>query len=254
MASTLPSAEPINKYVVFSERLLENLGAPLTENAKVFDLGSGSGNLVNSFRERGYDCLGADLYGEGGVHETQAHLSNIDSVSPYILPYESSTFSFAISQNVFEHVMDYDSTLSELSRVLKPGSVSLHMFPARYIPIEEHVFIPWASIFQSYAYLYCWSWFSKLSPKWRRSERGKLSWTETANRNKEFLEVGLNYLPGEEILVCAKRHFSTAYFGDKYLFGLWPGRISKLETLTRIFPFILKLHSAFRMRVLILRK
>jgi SAM-dependent methyltransferase len=242
------------KYIQFSERLLRELDSPLAPGSKVFDLGSGSGKLVKAFRDNGYDCLGADLYGDQGIDKNHEHLSNIESLVPYILPFDNDEFDYALSQNVFEHVQDYDTTFSELARILKPGAFSLHMFPTRYYPIEEHVFVPGASIFRSYAYLYSWSWFSKLNPKWRRTERIQLSWSDTAHRNKEFLDIAVNYLTGDEILDYAQRHFTSATFIDHYFFKLWPGKISKMNKLTQLFPFLLKLHSTFRMRILLVKK
>jgi ubiquinone/menaquinone biosynthesis C-methylase UbiE len=244
----------IRKYVTFSERILAKLGSPLFPNARVFDLGSGGGNLARSFHDSGYECFGADLYSEGGPQTKFPYLTKIDSLDPYVLPYDDSEFDFAISQNVFEHVEDYDSTLSELSRILKPGAYSLHMFPARYNLIEQHVHVPGGTLFQSYGYLLFWAWFSNLNPKWRNSPRGRQKWSLTAANNRKFLQESTNYLTGREILSKAEKYFSSAEFVDRYLFEFWPGKITGLKPLVDIFPFLLRLHSAFRMRVLLVRK
>jgi ubiquinone/menaquinone biosynthesis C-methylase UbiE len=244
----------IEKYVIFSERLLSKMKASLDPGARVFDLGSGGGKLVEAFLDGGYECLGADLYGDATHYKRLKNLRKIESLDPYVLPFSSAEFDFSLSQNVLEHVQDYDATFAELSRIMKPGAYSLHMFPPKLTPIEQHVFVPGATIFQSYWYLYIWSWFSNLNPKWRGTERARLSWSEAAHRNQEFLKVGCNYLSGEEILVHARRHFSHASYADRYLFEFWPGKISKFNKLVKLFPFLLSIHSAFRMRVLLVQK
>ena len=244
----------IDKYVTFSERILSRLDAALNRESRVFDLESGGGKLVEAFLDRGYKCFGADIYVDNSISKRPEYLRTIKSLDPYILPFANAEFDFSLSQNVFEHVQDYDATFAELSRIMKPGAYSLHMFPSKLSPIEQHVFVPGATVFQSYWYLYIWSWFSNLNPKWRGTERARMGWSEAAHNNQEFLKTGCNYLSGEEILAHARRHFSTAYFADNYLFEYWPGKIANLNKLVQIFPLLLRIHSAFRTRVLLVQK
>ena len=58
------------------------------------------------------------------------------------------SFDFCYSTSVFEHVMDYNQPLSEICRVLRPGAWTLHIFPARWRPVEPHIFTPFGGRFQ----------------------------------------------------------------------------------------------------------
>jgi methylase of polypeptide subunit release factors len=51
-------ADQFNKFVVFSERLLNEMNAPLGPNSKILELGSGSGLLVEAIRSYGFDGYG----------------------------------------------------------------------------------------------------------------------------------------------------------------------------------------------------
>jgi hypothetical protein len=57
------------------------------------------------------------------------------------------TWSF--SNQVFEHVMDYPTTLREIHRVLTPGGAFLHIFPSRYKFIEPHMLVPLGGVLRS---------------------------------------------------------------------------------------------------------
>ena len=78
-------------------------------------------------------------------------------MQPYRLPFEDNRFDYVISSQVLEHVMDYDATFGEIRRVLKPGGISLHTFPSRYVLIEPHTFIPLASVIKSRSWLRLWA-------------------------------------------------------------------------------------------------
>lgn len=63
-------------------------------------------------------------------------------------PFCEDSYDFCLSTSVFEHVTEYDKPISEISRVLRPGGWTLHVFPARWRPIEPHVFVPFGGRFQ----------------------------------------------------------------------------------------------------------
>ena len=46
------------------------------------------------------------------------------------LPFTDATFDFCFSDQVFEHIFDYRTTMSEIARVLKPGAISITASPA----------------------------------------------------------------------------------------------------------------------------
>ena len=55
------------------------------------------------------------------------------------LPFDSNSFDYIISFDVFEHVQSIQKTLVECKRVLKPGGVLFAVFPSFYTPTEAHL-------------------------------------------------------------------------------------------------------------------
>ncbi len=79
-------------------------------------------------------------------------------MNKYKLPLEDDSIDFLFSGQVFEHVIDYPTTLAEIQRVLKPYGFSLHDFPSRYKVIEPHVYFPFASIVKNKTWLTFWAY------------------------------------------------------------------------------------------------
>jgi len=112
---------------------------------RALDYGCGAGQTVRLLRERQLDAWGCDVYYEGGDSSPQIP----DELRPYIrrmagniIPYEHASFDVVLSNQVFEHVPDLEAALSEIARVLKPGGVSLNLFPDRGVWREGHCGIP----------------------------------------------------------------------------------------------------------------
>lgn len=57
-------------------------------------------------------------------------------------PFASDSFDFVVSNQVLEHVHHLESFLAELSRVLRPGGRSFHLFPLKNCLLEGHVRVP----------------------------------------------------------------------------------------------------------------
>ena len=147
---------PANRFDLFRLMLAE-LGFTIQPNMKVLDFGAGEGNLVALALAQGFDAYGCDLY------DIQ-YSSTLDSdpttialrdegrlrriPTPYQLPFEDSSIDVVISNQVFEHVLNYPQAIEELRRVMRVGGVFLHAFPSRYRVIEAHIFVPLASMFR----------------------------------------------------------------------------------------------------------
>ena len=108
--------------------VLRDQGVPIGGATKVLDLGCGAGKLVQAAREQGYDFHGCGL-GLRDAHTNadaflvaQGILRDIDR-NPYHLPFDDGTFDVVISDQVFEHVMDYPTTLRETQRVMQESQL-----------------------------------------------------------------------------------------------------------------------------------
>jgi SAM-dependent methyltransferase len=122
------------------------------ENIKVLDAGCGLGGLVRYLQNEGYDVYGYDITGSGHDSNLQQRIN--DSLGTDIstkvrlidyrdsLPFADEYFDFVISNQVLEHVNDFDHFFSENKRVLKMGGSMIHCFPVKNIIVEPHLFLP----------------------------------------------------------------------------------------------------------------
>jgi SAM-dependent methyltransferase len=147
---------PANRFDLFRLMLAE-LGFTIQPNMKVLDFGAGEGKLVAFALGMGFDAYGCDLYNIQYSYaldrdpitvalRDQGRLRPISA--PYRLPFEDSSIDVVISDQVFEHVLNYPQAIEELRRVMRVGGVFLHAFPSRYRVIEAHIFVPLASMFR----------------------------------------------------------------------------------------------------------
>ena len=230
-----------------------DLGHPVPDGARVLDLGCGNGNTVHALRAMGYDAVGCDLKFKKGLHrdhlERQQLITTIEP-EPYRLPFDDNTFDFVFSKQVLEHVQNYDETLAEIRRVLRPTGVSLHVFPSRWRPIESHVHVPFASVFRPYWWLLFWAYLGIRKASQRRRGFGP---SEVARRNREGLTTHTNYLPKREISRFVQRHFDEHQFCERAALSY-----SRLAPLYSALPLCHWLRSAylstFKARVLLIAK
>lgn len=145
------------------------LGALPQIGARVLDFGCGQGGTVKAMLARGYDAWGVDVgewWGKDGdilwhlpgerSEDVLRRLSVTDE-RVYRLPYPDDHFDFVMSSQVFEHVFNYTDVFRELGRVLKPGAVSVNVFPGLLCPIEPHVGIPVTAFAHNPIWLLAWS-------------------------------------------------------------------------------------------------
>lgn len=145
-------------YLQATERQLRfataGLGLRLSPGATILDFGCGIGSSVRALLAQGYDAYGVDvleywdrdfdkywLIGDKPPAEVTDRLKLADPAN-YRLPFEDGTFDFCFSDQVFEHIFDYKTTMSEIVRVLKPSGLSLHNFPGPNNFMEGHVNLP----------------------------------------------------------------------------------------------------------------
>lgn len=116
---------------------------------RILDVGCGRADTVAWLRSQGWDAYGVDVNAEyiergrsylAGVGDDPARLQVLDEDMSY--PFADGYFDVVLSDQVIEHVSDLDSFAAEVARVSAEGSVGLHIYPARFHPIEAHLNTP----------------------------------------------------------------------------------------------------------------
>jgi SAM-dependent methyltransferase len=186
------------------QNILKDLGSEVNSDALILDFGCGEGWAVYQYRKQGLRAFGVDILNryesarklcedEGLSHANEDVFRTIEMMN-YRIPFDDGTFDVVVSDEVFEHVQNYQEALAEIKRVLKPGGSSLHCIPSRYHPIEGHVLVPLATVFQGYAYLAFWAFIGV-----RNAFQSGLSWKRVATLNYEYLNNCTTYLTKSEI-------------------------------------------------------
>ncbi len=230
--------------------LPRDLGHPVPDGGRILDLGCGNGERVRILREHGFASFGCDIAFKDGPHTEELAADGIlrkIELTPYRLPFDDASLDFVFSEQVLEHVQNYDETLAELRRVLRPGGISLHIFPARLRPIEGHVFVPFASICRSPAWLRLWAMLGVRKPSQRQAPAAAV-----ARENAEYLNRYTNYLTRRQITEHVERHFE--HFGFEELAALRYTRLAPAAPVLRRVPYFGRLLSTFQTRVLFLRR
>lgn len=199
-------------------------GFHLGEGSRILDFGCGNGDEVYHWREAGYDAYGFDLHDTPALRRPDdsrffrtARLSAPDRAdtrldgTDYRIDFEDGFFDFVFSMTVFEHVTDYDVAFRELSRVMKPTSLAVHVFPGSYRLIEPHIGVPLASRIQ-----YPW-WFKLWARLGVRNEyQADQSVEHVASENLRYAKQGLNYVSPADISTFAGRYFNDVAFAPQF--------------------------------------
>ena len=187
----------------------------------ILDYGCGRGETVTTGRARGLDLYGAEIfYTDGKGREVIAELGLLGSVIREIkdgrLDFPDAFFDVVVSNQVMEHVVDLDAVLDEIDRVLKPGGVSLHLFPSRDVWREGHCGIPFIH------------WFRNDSPlrrpymlALRRMGMGFFKKNKPPEKFTDtflpWLEKYTHYRTRPEIFRSFRRQFSIELIEDDYI-------------------------------------
>jgi SAM-dependent methyltransferase len=233
-------------------RSWRRLGHALPADGTIVDFGCGAGERVAQLRAKGLDAFGCDLVfstdaAPGERTAIEAGVLRPIAAWPYRLPFEDRSCDVVFSVTVLEHVMDYDAALAEIARVLKPGGISVHIFPARWKPIETHVFVPFASVCQSSWWLSLWAWLGV-----RNQFQATLSARDTAEANSRFLAEETNYLTRRQIRAYARRYFGDCHFAEEATFK--PDRYALFQRLGPLRHIWRRWTSETSVRVLVLRQ
>jgi ubiquinone/menaquinone biosynthesis C-methylase UbiE len=223
----------------FFAAITAEVGKPLQPDAKVLDFGCGEGAAVEAWRSSGHDAFGCDVV----LDRPTNWLRLIEK--PYRLPFADATFDLLVSNMVLEHVQDLDAAFREMRRVLKPGAVSLHLFPARWRPIEPHVLIPLATILQEYWWLALWARLGI-----RNQFQTACPWREVARSNVEYLHTRTSYRSRKQLLSSAQLWFDEVRFIEEL--AMKHGRRTRRAwPLVRAFPPLARFYGGLRTHFLL---
>lgn len=173
--------------------------------ARVVDLGCGEGRLVEALRAVGLDAGGCDLRARWSSDSPYYQLI---TWNPYRLPYADASVDAVVSTTVMEHVQNKAEVFREIHRVLRPGGLSIHLYPSKwYLPVEPHVLVPLANCF----WPRCPGWWYAL---WAilgvrtRFQQG-MHWQQVVADNLRYQREGLDYRSNAEL-----RRLALAVFGN----------------------------------------
>lgn len=219
--------DAINTHLDFAR---EHLAARIPSGGRILDFGCGIGHSVRILLTLGYEAYGADVaelwdrdydtywnVAEKPDAETASRLRLIET-SPYRLPFPDDDFDFCFSDQVFEHVFDYQAVFAELRRVLKPGALSVHRFPGPGRLMEGHILLPSPVLCRSRAYLNLWALLGHRSPR-----QAGMGWRETAAQNAALMAHN-NYPTKAQLREQARQAGVRIRFMDREEFAFRTGR------------------------------
>ena len=193
-------------------------GHDLSANAAVLDYGCSFGSVVNAFCSAGYDAKGIDILEYWGKDR---HLCGRDPLTYSAevtkrlllvdpenlrLPFEDHSVDLIVSDQVLEHVFDFEPIFREHARVLKPDGLAVHRFPRRYALWEVHTGLPYAPMSRYRWYLVLWALAGY------RSERQKgFSWQDAVQTNQTVFRT-TNYVSKRYLLDLAQKSGLRAQF------------------------------------------
>jgi 2-polyprenyl-6-hydroxyphenyl methylase/3-demethylubiquinone-9 3-methyltransferase len=129
-------------------RRLKTLAPPL----KLLDIACGRGVYTAFWAEQGFETYGFDI-DAALVTKARQLFSQKGLTAHFVvgraetLPYYESFFDLCIANGVLEHVQDWQATLTELTRVLKPGGLLILTTTNKIHPFQREInhfpFYPW---------------------------------------------------------------------------------------------------------------
>jgi len=113
-------------------RIADTLLAELLDanGLKILDAGCGTGMNLVHFGNAGHSTFGFDFSSEALSRARRRGLGKLARASVTGIPYPPEAFDLAYSFEVIDEVVNIESALSELNRVLKPGGYLLLRLPA----------------------------------------------------------------------------------------------------------------------------
>ena len=237
-------------------KICEAKGIGINKDSYILDFGCGDGHRVYQLLDFGFkNSFGFNKGNYMGKENPVTLRCDQDSrffrfSDDGTIPFPDGYFDLVISDQVFEHVLEQEKAFREIHRVLKNGGVSIHVIPAKWQIIEQHLLVPLGGIIKSYPYYYFWALLG-IRTKWQKG----LSAKETAMRNFEYARECLNYVSCRKYQrMMSKIPFMYSWEDLAYMKTSYKPRIQKLAIVSKKLPIILILIRLFLQRVLFLRK
>ncbi|MBN2089071.1 class I SAM-dependent methyltransferase [candidate division KSB1 bacterium] len=115
---------------------------PISKNWQILDVGSGSGRLIYSLKEIGFqNMLGIDPY----LAKDIAYENGVKVLKKSIFDI-TGTWDFIMFHHVFEHVNNPQETLQQVSRLLKPDGICMIRVPTVPCYAWEKYGIHWVQL------------------------------------------------------------------------------------------------------------
>ena len=188
--------------------ILDQVRRRAGEGAAVLDFGCGQGEFVALARREGLDAQGCDWYAGpwawlfDDVKKNPALRDHIRQIAPDgRLPFADARFDAVTSNMVFEHIADFEQSVSEIARVLKPGGLFVALFPSRELWFEQHVGLPLAHRFPRPGYF---SAAHRLGLGWQREGLSRDAWVA---RSIASMREEVAYRPAREAEALFERSF-----------------------------------------------
>ncbi len=242
----------MNRVEVY-RRVLGEKGLPLAPGSTVLDFGCGTGALIREFHAAGHQAYGCELPAANLSDDASRALLEKGTIriirgpgEP--LPFSDGMFDLVVSTEVFEHVEDYPAVISELWRITRPGGLGLHLFPARWSPLEQHMHIPFGGVLKNRSWIALWSHLGVRGDYHRKS-----SATDFTAHAQAFLGEKVNYLTRRQIRNQFRQYFSQVMLCER-AFLKQSARGRYLYYASFLAPFLPRLYGGLRKRVVAVRK
>jgi SAM-dependent methyltransferase len=235
----------------FLHRAIVEFCGPLDRPRKILDFGCGSGLLVSELEGAGYEAYGCDLFPSASFSSDGRLRKILDS--PYRFPFADNEFDVITSTSVLEHAQNQDEYMSEISRVLKPGGVAMHLFPGKwYLPTEPHINVPLANFFWPRCpdwWFYLWALLGCRN----EFQRGMAS-REVAVRNISFSKTGIIYVTTSKYDEMSTRYFVSHEWPMRFFLRHSHGGMASVAQRFPLWPVWEFVAREFRMSFLVQRK
>lgn len=211
---------------------------PDHSTVRILDVGCGRGDLLaylsgnlsdltsKKFEFYGFDVTDDGVHSDGYLLET---IKNLSILRPDVTwserirgisvneswPYPDDFFDVILSNQVLEHVMDYDHFFSQLRRTLRDGGYCAQVFPLAHCIYESHVNLPFVHRMKNYEFLRgcikAMSWLGLGNFKSQQRHSG-ISLDDFSKRTADYIMFFTNYLSHRDALELGKRYKMRASY------------------------------------------